>query len=173
MCAHPLMKLCDEPQLRLQVGSMLLCGDVTQEVFVSHPRCHEYVPLVLPRLLILHKPKGCVFRSWWFVQALLKMMGSLFMLHQAEKTQFVPLMWPHSGHSAKYPIFQNLYILIFKTSRSSFNIFHCYEGITRVLSLLQPSEWKNKTSTAWLKRFLTLFPSCSPFCDKKNPWITS
>lgn len=48
MCTHPLMKLCDEPQLRLQVGSVLLRSDVTQEVFMSHPRSQEYVPLVLP-----------------------------------------------------------------------------------------------------------------------------
>lgn len=48
MSAHPLVKLCDEPQLCLQVGSVLLCSDVTQKVFMSHPGCHEYIPLVLP-----------------------------------------------------------------------------------------------------------------------------
>lgn len=53
------MKLCDEPQLCLQVGSVLLCSDVAQEVFMSHPGCHEYIPLVLPRLLILHEPESC------------------------------------------------------------------------------------------------------------------
>lgn len=60
MSAHPLVKLCDEPQLCLQVGSVLLCGDVTQKVFMSHPGCHEYIPLVLPRLLILHEAQSCV-----------------------------------------------------------------------------------------------------------------
>lgn len=54
------MKLCDEPQLRLQVGSVLLGSDVTQKVFVSHPGCHEYIPLVLPRLLVLHEPESFV-----------------------------------------------------------------------------------------------------------------
>lgn len=48
MCAHPLMKLCDEPQLCLQIGSVLLRSNVSQEVFVSHPRCYEYIPLILP-----------------------------------------------------------------------------------------------------------------------------
>lgn len=54
------MKLGDEPQLRLQVGSVFLGGDVTQEVLVSHPGCEEYIPLVLPRLLILHRAESCV-----------------------------------------------------------------------------------------------------------------
>lgn len=48
MCTHPLMKLCDEPQLRLQVGAVLLCSDVTQEVFMTHPRSQEYIPLIYP-----------------------------------------------------------------------------------------------------------------------------
>lgn len=57
-CIHPLMKLGDEPQLRLQVAPVLLCSDVTQEVFMSHPRSQENVPLVLPRLLILHTARS-------------------------------------------------------------------------------------------------------------------
>lgn len=55
MSTHPLMKLCDEPQLRLQVAAVLLWSDVTQEVFVTHPRSQEYVPLVMPRLLVLYE----------------------------------------------------------------------------------------------------------------------
>lgn len=58
VCAHPLMKFCNEPQLCLQVGSVFLRSDVAQEVFMSHPRRHEYVPLILPRLLVLHKTRG-------------------------------------------------------------------------------------------------------------------
>lgn len=57
MCAHPFVKLCDKPQLCLQVGSMLLCTDVTQDVLMSHPRSQEYVPFILPRLLILYTQK--------------------------------------------------------------------------------------------------------------------
>lgn len=60
ICAHPLVKLCDEPQLRLQVSSVLLSRNVTQEILVPHPRCNENVPLVLPRLLVLFKPESCV-----------------------------------------------------------------------------------------------------------------
>lgn len=55
VCTHPLMKLGDEPQLSLQVGAVLLCSDVTQEVLMSHPRSQEYVPFILPRLLVLHQ----------------------------------------------------------------------------------------------------------------------
>lgn len=55
MYAHPLMKLCDEPQLCLQVSSVLLSRNVTQEIFMPHPWCYEDVPFVLPRLLILFK----------------------------------------------------------------------------------------------------------------------
>lgn len=58
--AHPLVKLGDEPQLRLQVSSVLLSRDVTQEILMPHPRRDENVPLVLPRLLILFKPERCV-----------------------------------------------------------------------------------------------------------------
>lgn len=58
MCTHPLMKLCDEPQLRLQVGAVLLCSDVTQEVFMTHPRSQEYIPLIYPWLLVLHEHTG-------------------------------------------------------------------------------------------------------------------
>lgn len=46
--AHPLMKLGDEPQLCLQVSSVLLSRNVTQEIFMPHPRGNENVPLVLP-----------------------------------------------------------------------------------------------------------------------------
>lgn len=53
--AHPLMKLCDEPQLCLQVRSVFLSRNVTQEIFMPHPRRQEYVPFVLPRLFILFK----------------------------------------------------------------------------------------------------------------------
>lgn len=54
------MKLGDEPQLCLQVSSVFLGRNVTQEIFVPHPRRYEYVPLVLPRLLILFEPQSCV-----------------------------------------------------------------------------------------------------------------
>lgn len=60
LSAHPLVKLSDEPQLRLQVGSVFLGGDVTQEVFVPHPRRQKNIPLVLPRLLILHTAESRV-----------------------------------------------------------------------------------------------------------------
>lgn len=54
------MKLGDEPQLRLQVSSVLLSRNVAQEVLMPHPRGNEDVPLVLPRLLILLQPESCV-----------------------------------------------------------------------------------------------------------------
>lgn len=60
LSAHPFVKLGDEPQLCLQVGAMFLGSDVTQEVFVPHPRCQKYIPLVLPRLLILHRVESRV-----------------------------------------------------------------------------------------------------------------
>lgn len=60
VCAHPLMKLGDEPQLCLQVSSVLLSRNVTQEILMPHPRCDENVPFVLPRLLILSKPQSWV-----------------------------------------------------------------------------------------------------------------
>lgn len=50
---HPLMKLCDDPQFRLQVAPSSLCSDELQDVFVPHTRRHEHVFLVLPRLLVL------------------------------------------------------------------------------------------------------------------------
>lgn len=59
--AHPLMKLGDEPQLCLQVSSVLLSRNVTQEIFMPHPRGNENVPLVLPWLLILFKPELCYY----------------------------------------------------------------------------------------------------------------
>ena len=52
---HPLMELGDEPQLRLQVAAAPLCGDVPQEVLVSHAGREEHVSLVLPRLFILRE----------------------------------------------------------------------------------------------------------------------
>lgn len=50
---HPLMKLCDEPELRLQVASSFLGGDEVQQVLVLHARRIKHVTLVLPRLLVL------------------------------------------------------------------------------------------------------------------------
>ena len=48
------MELHDEPQLRLQVAAVLLCRNVAQQVLVAHAGRQEDVPLVLPRLLVLH-----------------------------------------------------------------------------------------------------------------------
>lgn len=109
--AHPLMKLCDEPQLRLQVGSVLLGSDVTQEVFMSHAWCDEYVPLVLPWLLILHKYKSWVYVFTIFPSQFWKDTGSAFHVDAIYVVRVI--VWASDVPKDIYP---NLW-----TSRSSFN----------------------------------------------------
>lgn len=55
---HPLVELCDEPQLGLGVAPSFLCGDEPQDVLVPHARRHEHVPLGLPGVLILQGGGG-------------------------------------------------------------------------------------------------------------------
>lgn len=47
------MELGDEPQFGLQVTPSSFLTDEPQDVLVSHPRNHEDVSLILPRLLVL------------------------------------------------------------------------------------------------------------------------
>lgn len=125
MYAHPLMKFCNEPQLCLQVGSVFLRGDVAQEVFMSHSRRHEYVPLILPWLLVLHKTRGlCLgpdafnrhFGKWW-----------VLCLYYTKWQDPACASHMTSFGVTVSRIFQKLYISICETSRSPFNdTFHCW-----------------------------------------------